>query len=65
MKVFFKLEYQDYELLKSVGIIGSDDYDKINKLGKGQLNMYLNNAYDEKLVNEITTKIDERLDNED
>ena len=42
VKVFFKIEYQESKLLESMGIINEKEYLDMIKMGKGEMNMYIN-----------------------
>lgn len=44
IKLFFKVEYQETEILRNIGIINEEDYRQMSTLNKGEMNMYLNNS---------------------
>ncbi len=44
IKLFFRMDYNDFNVFKNIGITSDEDYEKMIQLVKGEMFMYFNNA---------------------
>lgn len=44
IKLFFRMDYNDFNVLKNIGITSSEDYEKMVSLVKGEMFMYFRNS---------------------